>query len=272
MNNNPFFKITVIVLFSCIILVWVFNNYLANQNQEKIELKIDTYLTELNDLVNKNKNLIMTVAVILSKEQSIKKCLKTNNRNNCLEYLNKMKETLLNTYLFDDLKIHIHDKNLKSFYRLWDPKKQNDSLVDFRNSLKIVKKNKSSISCIEIGRYSMLIRGISPIIDDGFYLGSMEAIINFSSLIDHFKEKGIELYILMDKKYKNIASKVEFKKEQILKNYILLNETNKDISFLYDEQFNGTNYKKKDFYYLVNTPIYDVFRNIIGYYVLKIYI
>ncbi len=138
MKNNSFIKITIIVVVSCVILILVFNNYLTNQNQEKMELKIDSYLTELNDEVN--KNLIMTAAVILAKEESIKKCLRTNNRNNCFKYLTKTKKSLLNTFLFDDLKIHVHDSNLRSFYRLWDPNRENDLLIEFRNSLKIVKK------------------------------------------------------------------------------------------------------------------------------------
>ncbi len=271
MNNNHFIKIALIVLFSCITLVWVFNNYFTNQNQEKMELKIDSYLTELDDIINEKKNLVMTSAIILSKEESIKKCLRTNNRDQCLKYLTNIKKSLLNTSLFDDLRIHVHDRNLRSFYRLWDPKKENDSLIEFRNSLKVVKKTKLPISCIEVGRYSMLIRGISPVIDDDIYIGSIEAITNFNSTIKHFKEKGISLYILMDKQYANISSKVKLKKEQILKNYVVLNKTNEDISFLYNKEFKGTSYKKMDHYYLVNTPIYDLSRKIIGYYILKIY-
>ncbi len=74
----------------------------------------------------------------------------------------------------------------------------------------------------------------------------------------------------MDRKYENIASKVNFTREQLLKNYILLNKINDDISFLYNEKFSGTNYKKYEHYYLVSSPIYNVYRREIGYYVLKI--
>lgn len=272
MNNKHFFKLIFVVLLSAGLLLWVFDNYLSYQKQEKIELKIDSYLKELTDFVNKNKNLVMTASVLLSKDESIKRCLKTNERCNCLKYLTKSKESLLGTYLFDDFKIHVHDKDMKSFYRLWSPERENDSLEPFRHSLKIVKDSQKSISCIEIGRFSMLIRGISPIMDDEKYLGSIEAITNFNSLINHFEEKGIQIYILMDRKYEGIASKMKFKKEQYLKNYILLNKTNEDISFLDDVEFNGTSYQHTDYYYLVHTPIFDISRNIIGYYVLKIYI
>lgn len=272
MISKHFFKLIFVVLLSAGSLLWVFNNYLSYQKQEKVELRIDAYLNELSEFVNKNMNLVMTASVLLSKDESIKRCLRTNERCNCLKYLTKSKESLLGTYLFDDLKIHVHDKDMNSFYRLWSPERENDSLEPFRPSLKIVKDSQKSISCIEIGRYSMLIRGISPIMDDEKYLGSIEAITNFTSLINHFEEKGIQIYILMDRKYESVASKTKFTKEQFLNNYVLLNKTNEDLSFLDDVEFNGTSYKQLDYYYLVHTPIFDISRNIIGYYVLKIYI
>ncbi|AXX92109.1 hypothetical protein CPU12_00740 [Malaciobacter molluscorum LMG 25693] len=272
MKNRNIIGIILIVLFSASTLIWVFNNYLTSQKKQKDEKIIDLYLGELSGLINKNKNLVLTASVLLAKDESIKKCLKTDNQNSCFKYLIKSKQGLLNTQIFDNLKIHVHDKDLKSFFRLWDPKKERDSLKSFRYSLSIVKEEKRSISCIEIGRYSMLIRGITPVFDEDKYIGSIEAITNFDSIIKHFRQQNISLYILMKNKYKNIASKIDFNNEQKLKNYILLNQTNKNISFLYDLKLDGTNYEKKGSFYLVSTPIYDIRKTIIGYYVLKLYL
>lgn len=272
MKNKNIISIVIIVLFSTISLVWVFNNYLTSQKKQKDEKIIDLYLDELTGLITKNKNLVLTASVLLAKDESIKKCLRTNNQNNCFKYLIKSKEGLLNTQIFDDLRIHVHDKDLKSFFRLWDPKKERDSLKSFRYSLSMVKEEKRSLSCIEVGRYSMLIRGITPVFDEDKYIGSIEAITNFDSIIKHFRQQNISLYILMKNKYINTASKVDFTDEQKLKNYLLLNQTNENISFLYDLKLDGTNYEKKNSYYLVSTPIYDIRKSIIGYYVLKIYL
>ncbi|RXJ68216.1 hypothetical protein CRV08_08150 [Halarcobacter ebronensis] len=270
MQNRQFILLTFIVLISCGVLVWVFNNYLEYENQEKNEKIIDLYLDELTGLVNKNRNLVLTASVLLAKDEAIKRCLKTNKRCNCFKYLTKSKQGLLDTLVFDDLKIHIHDRNLKSFYRLWSNSQDNDSLSSFRYSLNQVKNTQKSLSCIEIGRYSMLIRGITPVIEDGEYLGSIEAITNFDSVIKHFDKKGVKLFILMNKEYEYIVSKIKFKEEQKLKNYTLLNETNEDISFLKNMEFKNTSYQKVGYFYLINTPIYDLNHTIIGYYVLKV--
>ncbi|RXJ88117.1 cache domain-containing protein [Arcobacter sp. CECT 8985] len=273
MKNKNLISIIVFVLFSAGSLIWVFNNYLSYQKKEKDEQIIDLYLDELTNSVNKNKNLVLTASVLLAKDESIKNCLTTEEQSRCFKYLTKSKNGLINTDIFDNLMIHVHDKNLKSFFRLWNPQKDNDSLKSFRYSLSIVKKHKNSLACIEVGRYSMLIRGITPVFDSkNRYIGSIEAITDFNKIIKHFKKQNIGLYILMDKKYKNVASKVDFSKEQILKNYILLNKTNENISFLYDLDFKGTSYKKIDSYYLISTPIYDIRKTIIGYYVLKVYL
>ncbi len=254
MKNKDFIKIVVVVLFSCFFLLWFFNNHIEEQEQRKMELKIDTYLKELNDIETKTKKLVMTSSVFLSKNDNVKRCLKTKNKEACSEYLTKIKQSLLDTDAFEDFKIHLHSKDLKSFYRLWDTKTTNDSLSGFRHSLKIVKELKKSISCIEVGRYSMLIRGISPIFEDNKYLGTVENISNFEPIIKYFKQKGIKLYVLMNKENQNIASKVHFSKNQILTDYVVLNQISKFNNFV-----------------LVHTPIYNISKKVIGYYVFQIF-
>lgn len=270
--NKNIFLLSLFIVLSSLFLVWAFNNYLIYKTEEETKVVMDRYLNDLTKIVHKKKELVLTASVLLSKNDNIKKCLKTKNENECIKYLQKSKQSLLNTPLFDDMKIHLHYKNTKSFFRLWDLKnKDNDLLTLFRDSLKIVKGDKKPLSCIEIGRFSMLIRGISPILEENEYLGSIEAIVDFNSIVEYFNKKGIELYILMDKKYEDIVSKVKFSKEQLLKKYIVINEVNTDISFLDDIDFKFTGYLKKESFYLLYTPIYNVNKVAIGTYVLKIY-
>ncbi|AXX88197.1 cache domain-containing protein [Malaciobacter marinus] len=271
--NKNFVFLILFVAISSFFLFWAFNNYMIYEQKSSNEDTMDVYLNDLAKEIKKNKELVLTSAVLISKNDDIKRCLKTNNKQDCIKYLQKSKRSLVSTSLFKDIKIHLHRKDLKSFFRLWDLKNsKNDSLKDFRYCLKIVKNEKKAKSCIEIGRFSMLIRGVSPVVDNGEYLGSIEAIIDFSSIIEHFKEKDIKLYVLMNKDYLSIPTKVKFKKEQILNNYVILNNKIENFSFLDNKRFEHTGYIKKSNYYLLYTPIYNISKEQIGTYVLKIYI
>lgn len=270
MVSNKFFLL-LFTLLSAITLSYSFNNYFKEEKKIKKEEVMQKYLDNLNDLLQKKKELILTVSLLLSEDKNIKKCIKTYNQKHCEEQLLKSQQVLLNSKLFEDIKIHIHDDKLRSFLRLWEDNKQkNDSLTEFRKSLHLVKKFNKSIYGIEVGVYSMLIRGISPIYEKGKYIGSIEVISDFQSIINYFKNKNIRFYILMDKEYEKIASAIKFKKKQQFNNYVLLNETNKDLSFLNDINLNYTSYIINNSNYILFTPIFDFHTKIIGYYMLKI--
>lgn len=262
---------TIFIIMTTYLVFYTYSNYIHHEEKRKAEVMMDYYLKDLANLVYKNKQLVLTSAILLSKNNEIKNCIKRENENSCIDYLQNSKESLLNTTFFDEIKIHLHKKDLKSFFRLWDLKnKKNDFLGSFRHSLNIVKNTKASISCIEIGRFSMLIRGISPIIENKQYLGSIETITNFDSIINNFKAKNIDLFILMDKKYEKIVTGINFKEKQKLKNYILINERTKDSKFLENLELKDTSYIKKKNFYLLYSPILDVNQEKIGFYMLKI--
>lgn len=272
MNNKNHIFILILVLISTLFMFWVFSKYSTHEEKAISEELLDSYLRELADKVEQVKELALTTSVLLSKNVEIKKCLQTADKDNCLEYLQKSIYALVNIPAFDDLRIHIHDKNINSFFRLWDlGSSNNDSLVSFRHSLSVVKEQKKSLACIEVGRFSMLIRGISPVMDGAEYIGKLEVITGFNGIVEYFNQKNIKLYILMKSKYKDIANKVSFTKEQQLKNYYIINKINENTMFLNDIDFRETGYLNKSDYYLLYTPIYDINYDSIGFYVLKIY-
>jgi len=66
-----------------------------------------------------------------------------------------------------------------------------------------VKETKKPLSAIEIGRAGLVMRGLSPIFDDDkSYLGSLEFIMGFNSIIKAFHKDHEYLLVLMDERYK----------------------------------------------------------------------
>jgi methyl-accepting chemotaxis protein len=197
--------------------------------------------------------------------------LKDKKRDECTEHLQKIQTVFDSISFSENIKIHVHTADLKSFFRVWDLEDiKNDSLMFFRDSLQMIKEHKKELAGIEIGRFSMLMRGISPVLDGDEYLGSIEVISNFDKITKDLKKREIDFYVLMDKKYQQISTKVSYSKEDYVGKYIVINSVNSELNVFREVTFKGTGYKATKNHYVIYTPIYDIAGEKIGFYVLKI--
>lgn len=260
----------VFLFVSIAVLGYFFNDYLEYKKETIVRQKMDFYLQDLLEKIKERKNIILTASVLLSNDSNVKKCLKEKKRINCLPYLQHVQELFDSITFSQDIKIHVHTSDFKSFFRVWDLTNESDSLVAFRESLQNIKETKKSISGIEIGRSSMLIRGISPIIDKKVYLGSIEVISDFEKITKQYKQRNIDFYVLMDKKYEKIAKKVKYPFNSKVDNYVVVNSINSNLSILEGIEFKETGYIQKENQYILYTPIYSLSNDKVGYYVLKI--
>lgn len=87
----------------------------------------------------------------------------------------------------DQVRVHFHTKDAKSFYRPWTSSR-GDDLSNFRGTILQVAKSKQPLTAIEAGRGGLVIRGISPIfLKNGEYAGSVEYYYNPNVIIDILK-------------------------------------------------------------------------------------
>lgn len=262
---------TLFVLLTLSVLVYFFNDYLNYENESKVKAQMDLYLKDLTGKLKDKRDIVLTAAVLLAKDNDVQACLSKKSRINCTGHLKKVQMTFNNLSFSKNIKIHVHTKDLKSFFRLWElGENKNDSLSSFRESLLMVKDTKKELSGVEIGRSSMLLRGISPVLDKDEYLGSIEVITDFNSIASSYRKIGINFYVLMHKRYKDIVNKVSFDKDNKIGDFLVINELNSRVNALENINFKGTNYIKKENFYILYTPVFDITGNEIGYYVLKI--
>jgi len=262
---------TLFVLLTLSVLVYFFNDYLNYENESKVKAQMDLYLKDLTGKIKDKRDIVLTAAVLLAKDNDVQACLSKKSRINCTGHLKKVQMTFNNLSFSKNIKIHVHTKDLKSFFRLWElGENKNDSLSSFRESLLLVKDTKKELSGVEIGRSSMLLRGISPVLDKDEYLGSIEVITDFNSIASSYRKIGINFYVLMHKRYRDIVNKVSFGKDNKVGDFLVINELNSRVNSLENINFKGTNYIKKENFYILYTPVFDITGNEIGYYVLKI--
>ena len=219
--------------------------------------------------LEEKKQIGLTNAINLSLNRSVQQALKKNDRQMIFEYLNTLSTQFAQNTNYKNIKIHIHDKDVKSFVRHWKPTKFGDDLSSFRDALNHVKAHRRPISVIEPGRAGMLIRGVAPILEEGQYLGSVEFIQGFNSVVlNSKKDNDFSLLFLtyISERFQRFDSQTPMIGNMLLSQK-LFNTNQEFLSVLSD--LDSTKIYEKDFfvrkgYFVTAIPLFDVLNEEIG--------
>ncbi len=240
------------------------------------EMKDDVYKTQSKNLhsvyseLMKSKQAIgLTNAINLSKNYSVVRALKENNRKIAISGLKSISNEFKENTNYKNIKVHIHDANLHSFLRAWKPTKFGDDLSGFRKTIVNLKRTKRPLVAIELGRAGLVLRGLSPIIDNGKYLGSVEFIQGLNSIVKNARKVyGYDIAIVMKNQYLSIATLME--KEPKIGNYTLaVKERVINKEFFNDikniDIADTKHHHITDKYFTVSQEIKDFDGNVVGY-------
>ena len=157
-------KIQIPLILSTLIgFVIIAINYFYSINDMKNEIykKENSSLKVLyTDLINGKKDIGLTNVINIAENYYTMRSLKENDRNIAINGLSSLSKTFKDNTDFNNIKIHIHDANIKSFLRSWNPKEYGDDLSGFRKSIVKVKEDKKPLVTIEVGKAGLVIRGI----------------------------------------------------------------------------------------------------------------
>ncbi len=212
----------------------------------------------------------ITNAVSISQNTVIKDALLTNNRDIAINSLKDISSGMKNGTPFKNIKVHIHDKNVHSFVRNWKPNKFGDDLSSFRATILEVKKTQKPLSAIEVGRAGLVMRGLSPIMKDNEYIGSLEFIMGFNSIIKDFKKSNQDLLVLMDGKYKRGNALTDESKVQnyFISQKVIDKKFKADASGIDFNLLKSNGIYMNDNYFYTYVPIKDIAGNEIGIYLI----
>lgn len=171
---------------------------IEDDTQREIHYNTKLYLD--NELVSK-KNIGLTNAINIANNMYVIDALVSHNREVAIDALGSLSKVYKENTPFKNIKIHIHTADVKSFLRNWSPEKFGDNLSSFRHTINEVKATQKPLVAVEAGRAGLSIRGVAPIIHDGQYIGSVEFMQGFNSVVKAArKDIGAEVVYLMDKK------------------------------------------------------------------------
>ena len=205
--------------------------YTLNQSYSKKQTlqSLDNALYLTRNLLEEEEQHALSLSVLLSQDKTFLEAFYNNDRKKAFEILHQKIASLKKVQGYN-FEVQVHDKNLHTYLRSWDFSVQGVPLASFRQGLVRVKESKKPLVSIEVGK-RLNIKAISPIMNDGEFKGSIEVIENFEHLRKTLAEHGYALFILLNKKYLDIATTLKHN-PLVLHKYVLVNETYDKHSFV----------------------------------------
>jgi len=214
-----------------IILVNSFNSIQNIEDNIREDVSKNLKVYTQNQLVFK-KQVGLTNAMNIANNRFVVKGLQTHNRKIAINGLQKLSKSYKDNTPFQNVKVHVHTKDVKSFVRVWKLDKYGDDLSSFRKTINRVKSTKKPLVAIEAGKAGLSLRGVAPVLVNNIYLGSVEFMQGFNSIVKLAKKENKTSVIFLANK--DLVKSFENSTE-VANNYVLSQKLNITDKTLIDE-------------------------------------
>lgn len=262
-----------IIFFLIIILTLLFflqkYNDITKKNQ--LDIVVSNNIELINSEISQQKEYALSLAILFSQNPHIINTFKNNQPKKLKKELDILIQSISNHTKQKNIQIQVHTKDLNVFVRSWEDKDVGLNLKNFRKGLVKVQKTQQPFVSNELGK-RFNIKAIAPIFEKEKYIGSLEVIIDYSSLKQRLKIAGIEILPILNNKY--LATAKYHKNNKKLYNYVIIDKQ-------YNENIYNTLLKNKDilfqkkFYYEIDdtiitfVPLGNIEKETVGYLVVS---
>ena len=237
-----------VILVMLSIVFWSLKQEVTSQTLVRLS---DQLSITLNDQLDKERETALRYALMLSQNDTLGNALEQEDEDQGFEVLSEVMESI-KTYTNAFIRAQIITSDYVIFTRSWDRSYAGMQLEYFRPDLLYFQTHHNPRSAIEVGR-KLGIKATVPIYVQDKMLGFVEVLSFFEPTKEYFDRLGIDLYILMDKRFYEIAVFMQ-ENPRIGNKYILANSkyTQNEIKML-----NGIDYQAlKDAHVLVHKGKY----------------
>jgi methyl-accepting chemotaxis protein len=260
--QKKFIFITIVITAVVLAISYLILNYY------KLKIASEVYNTTAKELQVTTKESIqekidigISNAISIANDGRIKKTLLTNDRTWGIMSLTTITKEMKENTPFQNVKVHIHTKDNKSFIRSWVVEKYGDDLSSFRKSVVQVNATNKPINTFELGKAGLSLRSIVPVKDDeGNHIGSLEFMQGVNSIAKKFDSKKDAFLLLLDtskQKTTTFDTLVKFQNYAVSQKFI-----NQD--FLKDAQNLDINKMVKDGYFVTDKYFYT-YTNVVDF-------
>ena len=125
-----------IVLVVCAVLgslfYFLYSSYVVEKKQNNMRVFFDYYVKQLNKSIDDEKFSSMAISILLAQNESIQMCLLGQDRDECVKNIENLTKTLGVASMYNNIKLHLYDKDLKSYVRSWDLNRYGDMIASGR--------------------------------------------------------------------------------------------------------------------------------------------
>lgn len=158
---------------------------------------------ELMTLIKDKQEAVLLVGISLAQNPSLKTLLR-NKKSDNLE-LNHYSKILQENTSLKNIWLQILDNQGKSIYRSWTDK-TGDILTDARADVKKMIEHPEILSSISTGKYDMTFKTMVPIYEGSKFVGIVETLAKFDSIVQKMQESNYKTLIVVDGAYKKQLS------------------------------------------------------------------
>jgi hypothetical protein len=195
------FLFSIIFALLSFVFFYIFSLKLEQNRQAQVAGKLKTFYQKmLRNEVSKALLLAMT----LSQNQALKEALIEIDEERGHELLANTLEYLKRYSAIEEIRAQIIAKDLTIFARSWDKEFAGMPIEGFRKDLSSFKISHPKAG-VETGRL-LTIKATAPIKDGYKIIGYLEIISFFEPLAKRLRNDGIELFVLMDDRYLDVAT------------------------------------------------------------------
>ncbi|MBD3841082.1 MAG: HAMP domain-containing protein [Campylobacterales bacterium] len=213
-----FSAIALIISFLTVLVGYFVLDFYKTKMQNDIYNDVKDELVQItNEQISSKLDIGIINAISIANDGMIQEALKTNNRTLAIEALGKLSQKLKKDTQYQNVKIHIHTKDNRSFLRNWKADKFGDDLSSFRHSVVQVNSTGGIVNTFEVGKAGLSVRSVVPITNNGEHLGSLEFIQGIDSVAKSFDRTKDAFLLLMD----NTNAVVDVESKNKLQNYII---------------------------------------------------
>ena len=249
---------------------FLYSSYITEKKQNNMRVFFDHNIKQLSKSIDDAKFSSMAISILLAQNESIQNCFLGQSREECVKNIENLTKTLGAASMYNNIKLHLYDKDLKSYVRSWDLNRYGDMSATSRYLIQeSIRQNKPMVG-IEAWYAGVHIRAVSNVMHEGKHVGSIEVLLNYDSLGNFYKKQGIDLFVLLDK---NKMQRNSVPSDQILNDYYIENLSSANLNIV--GILREIDLKKYEFYvykthYFCVVPLIDASNTQIGYYVLHV--
>jgi len=196
--------------------------YLSKKVEENHYIQFSDILRNyFRNKLDSQKFQALSLAIALAENKALKEALWDDDEDLGYEILSKTLMRLREYTLMSDVRAQVITTDLTIFARSWDNTYAGMPLDIFRVDLKEIATLKKPKVAIEPGRL-LTIKATTPIMQGAKTIGYLEILQFFDKITDVLRQKHIELLVLMDEKFLDIATLM--RENPTLQNFVVSNK------------------------------------------------